>query len=1454
MLCYFGIADDPSPLAIDKQALLELEIPPDAGLIDIPTPSRPQMAAQSAVAAAAIPAPVGALAGKVAYMNGGHGWTWGGTSWATQRPEYQNMVEDFGTQDQITFYANYLINAGATVVPIRPLGHQLNEVIVDNNDAGFSIQSGSWSTNTASSTYWSNANGTDTTNRYRFANVSATETAVARFTPTIAQAGFYPVYAWWNNGSNRPTDATYRINNGGGGSQEVKVNQRYTGKGWVYLGTYYFDAGSTGNVEVSNKATTGAAVIADAVRFGNGMGDWHGDDNVANPLSGKPREEELSLYWAYRSRGYTGSGAIVAASAADGGNSSDSTAGVGAPPRWSAYMNDETQGTNVERIFLSFHSNGTTGLPDASARGTVALTDNANPTPNQAWWANAIAEEVEEDMQALPAGVLENTWASRTNVLDGAYGEISSSSAGSEFSTTLLEVAFHDNLEDSELMRDPKVRDYVGRASYQATAKYFNNFAGTSATLLPDPPTASRATTNVAGDTIINWAAPGTGAANGGAGASTGYKIYYGSNGYSWSGSVSVGAVTSYTFTAGTLPTNAMTYFKVVATNAGGESLQRDVVAAKSQPNRKAAILIVNGFDRLERTGDDTESYSGGSVDRVRYRYQNTRDYVVQFAEAVEAYNPVLGVETVQNDQVISGTISLSNYYAVLWISGEESTADQTFSSTERSLLTTYLTSNGGKLFVSGAEIGWDLDQGAVDPTFYNTMLRADYVSDDAASYSTTGVAGSIFAGLTSIAFDNGADALPAGSFYTYDVETPDVIAISNGSTAALTYSTGGTAAVQYSSGSTRVVTMGFPFETITSSTKRNQVMSGVLTYFNANATTVPAATPPIPDLALGSDSGSSNTDNYTNDTTPTFNVTAEAGTISLRRDGIEIATQSSVTGTYSITPTAQVAGTYNMTVVVTNTIGNISAASPPLSVTIDTSAPAVSIPDLAAGSDLGQSSTDNITSDNTPTFTGTAETGAVVTLRNLTTDLGSVTAAGGAWSITSSALTDGTRAIHAIAVDLAGNTTTTGTISVTTDATAPTAALGNQTPNRTDTFLDFTVTYADVLSGPDSLTYDGNDITVTGPNAYSESATLQNIAGNVVTYRIPAPGGTWDAADSGSYTVTQAANEVNDIAGNARPAGSVGTIAADVPFAWIDSNVLHIQYITSGNTIAMTANGANLDLAQSPATSLSFDFNNFTSIQIDGTAGNDTLEFTGPVSEPITFNGGAGADLIHVLGGTYIFSADASATTANLSVLIDVGAAATFDASQHLASLTVNGAAELTAGGSKVIVTDNLAVGAAGQLNLSDNDIIWTYAAGSPIGAWNTTSYTGGHGLIASGANGGAWNGPGIVTNQPDALTFRTTLGIAEAGDVLSFGAGTTALFGSETVDTTTVLVKYTYAGDLNLDGVINADDYALIDFYSQSAAPATYSHGDINYDGSINADDYAVIDLMVMEQDGPM
>ena len=78
-------------------------------------------------------------------------------------------------------------------------------------------------------------------------------------------------------------------------------------------------------------------------------------------------------------------------------------------------------------------------------------------------------------------------------------------------------------------------------------------------------------------------------------------------------------------------------------------------------------------------------------------------------------------------------------------------------------------------------------------------------------------------------------------------------------------------------------------------------------------------------------------------------------------------------------------------------------------------------------------------------------------------------------------------------------------------------------------------------------------NLSVTGPNGYSQVATLVSrklsTNGKSVTavYSVPAPGGSWDASDNGTYTILVVANQVKDTAGNAVVAGGLGTFAVAV-------------------------------------------------------------------------------------------------------------------------------------------------------------------------------------------------------------------------------------------------------------------------------------------------------------------
>jgi len=71
--------------------------------------------------------------------------------------------------------------------------------------------------------------------------------------------------------------------------------------------------------------------------------------------------------------------------------------------------------------------------------------------------------------------------------------------------------------------------------------------------------------------------------------------------------------------------------------------------------------------------------------------------------------------------------------------------------------------------------------------------------------------------------------------------------------------------------------------------------------------------------------------------------------------------------------------------------------------------------------------------------------------------------------------------------------------------------------------------------------------------------------------------------------------------------------------------------------------------------------------------------------------------------------------------------------------------------------------------------------------------------------------------------------------------------------VDLNSILLKCTWDGDADLDGVVNADDYFQIDSGFITQKPGWYN-GDFNYDGLVNADDYFLIDSAFLGQTGPL
>ena len=340
---------------------------------------------------------------------------------------------------------------------------------------------------------------------------------------------------------------------------------------------------------------------------------------------------------------------------------------------------------------------------------------------------------------------------------------------------------------------------------------------------------------------------------------------------------------------------------------------------------------------------------------------------------------------------------------------------------------------------------------------------------------------------------------------------------------------------------------------------------------------TIDTSAPAVPnaaEMASGSDTGSSNSDNLTNATTPTITGSgAEAGaTIKLYdTDGTTLlgTTTADGSGNWSITTSTLSAGAHTLTTKATDAAGNTSAASAALTLTIDTSAPAApSAADLASASDSGSSSTDNITSVTTPTLTGSSvEAGATVTLydTNGTTVLGTATADGsGNWSITSSTLASGAHTLTTKVTDAAGNTSAASAgLTVTIDTTAPSASNAPDLASGSDTGA----------SNTDNLT-NATTPTITGSGAESGATVkLYDTDGTTLLGTTTADGsGNWSITSStlsaGSHTLT---TKVTDAAGNtgAASAGLTLTVDTTAPTA-IALSANNVMDVATGTNTAV--------------------------------------------------------------------------------------------------------------------------------------------------------------------------------------------------------------------------------------------------------------------------------------------
>ncbi|TNC04158.1 hypothetical protein FF100_36740, partial [Methylobacterium terricola] len=228
--------------------------------------------------------------------------------------------------------------------------------------------------------------------------------------------------------------------------------------------------------------------------------------------------------------------------------------------------------------------------------------------------------------------------------------------------------------------------------------------------------------------------------------------------------------------------------------------------------------------------------------------------------------------------------------------------------------------------------------------------------------------------------------------------------------------------------------------------------------------------------------------------------------------------------------------GSYALTATATDAAGNVSGASAPVTVAIDTAAPALATVTGPTGP----------TNDTTPAVTGTGEAGSTVTLLNGTTPIGTaVVGADGTFAVSpTSPLAAGIYDLAVQLTDAAGNVGA---------ATAPVSVV-------VDTQIDAAPAVAFTVAPPqdgilNALEARATAFTVTGLDAATTAAATFSDGTAAVTVTVGADGsyvadlGALDGTVTASLLLTDAAGNTATLAGptvTLDTAAPTGTIVAD--------------------------------------------------------------------------------------------------------------------------------------------------------------------------------------------------------------------------------------------------------------------------------------------------------------------
>lgn len=778
--------------------------------------------------------------------------------WEWQRPRLFCTSEDIFTQ---TFVIPYIIpmleNSGAIVYTPRERDWQKNEVIVDNDH---SETNGSYIESSYSNLYkWCTLEGNgfahnkkvytrgenpfqEGTAKYTTTTPETNKKSSVFWIPQIPEDGKYAVYISYKTTPQSISNAHYRVFHKGGCS-DFLINQKMGGGTWVYLGTFEFCEGVSeyGMVELNNCSNENGIVTADAVRFGGGMGNIaRGNTPDKSTLSGFPRWAEGALYnlqWSgmpdsitygrydnndYKNDINTRSWALNYLSGGSAYN--PQSTGLGIPIEMS----------------IGIHSDA--GYkPDTELVGTLAIYNTkANggktPTGTDRYASRDLTSIL---LQNLATDLKKYNWRVR-----GLWNRDYSEAREPLGIAAILELLSHQNWADLRLGHNPNFKFDLSRSVYKTILKFLATQHSIDYTVHPLPINTFAADLDAEkGMVHLSWI-PTEDHTEPTAQAKQ-YVLYTRKGNASFDN----GRIIDKNLCKVKIQPGVIYSFRVTALNNGGESFPSEVLCAYISPQKaQKKILIVNAFNRLDGPAEiynDTlqgfdldidpgvpyGSFAGycgnqqcfdratiGKVTPDGLGYSgnefegeiimgNTFDYPYIHGLSI-ASTGNFSFTSISEKAFCNNAINHNVYDAIDVIFGVQ----KEFDKQTASILEKYFR-EGGNILVSGANL--------FDCENFNLQclgVGKDYKIND--KTITTIVAG---------------DKLSAEFFRlpnptSYCVPSPTVLRHNRPNThAILNYKNAGIAASIHYNNSQKAITMGFPFESITTASDRNIIMKHLL-------------------------------------------------------------------------------------------------------------------------------------------------------------------------------------------------------------------------------------------------------------------------------------------------------------------------------------------------------------------------------------------------------------------------------------------------------------------------------------------------------------------------------------------------------------------------------------------------------------------------------------------------